>query len=297
MVANAVGPFRKLGLPVMQAAIKVGVHYVDISAEQSFIRSAFETCDAAAQDSGLTILPGHGCDFTFAYCAAALIDEAVGRVARCNSFHWPNDFAPSRGTLNSAVGMVAEPHFTYDQGQWLEQEYAWRPKRQKFPDMKDVSYTVPFPGGDVILLPSDFPSLEHCTSHLVLGPRESRGLAFANKLSPITRKLMKTPLLGVIEEKIHANHRDPTEHQRQRDKWSFFVRGDGPEGRAWCRIEGSDTYGISGVCVAQAAARLARGEQKKAGVVSTGKAFSAGAFLEALEPHGVKFTLMKPGAR
>ena len=297
VVANSVGPFVKLGLPVIEEAIKAGVHYVDTAAEQSFIRKAFETYNQDALEAGVTVLPGHACDFTFSYCGAALIDEAVGHVERFSSFHWPNDFSPSRGTLKSAVGMVAEPHFTYDQSQWLPQSYSWSPKRHQFPDMDEASYTVPFPGGDVILLPRDFPSLEHCTSHLVLGQKESRGLALANKLSPITSRLMQTPLLDVIEEKIQANHKDPNQHQRQQDNWSFFVRGDGPDGRAWCRIEGRDTYGISGVCVAQAARWLAEGRQKNAGVVTTGKAFSARDFLQALEPHGVRCTLTRPNNR
>ena len=100
----------------------------------------------------------------------------------------------------------------------------------------------------------------------------------------------------MIEDKIQTDYKDPSEHQRRQDQWSFLVRGDGPNGRAWCRLEGHDTYGISGVCVAQAATWLARGEQKNAGVVSTGKAFSASAFLEALKPHGVRYTLTCPSA-
>ena len=61
--------------------------------------------------------------------------------------------------------------------------------------------------------------------------------------------------------------------------------------KAQVLIQGNDVYGISGDCAALAAFWLQRGKARTDGVTTTGRAFDARTFLEALKPQGVTWSV------
>lgn len=62
VVFNAVGPFHRFALPIVQAAIDAGAHYVDINDDfdvaEALVRD--ERWDRAAKSAGVTVLTGAG---------------------------------------------------------------------------------------------------------------------------------------------------------------------------------------------------------------------------------------------
>lgn len=59
VLLNCAGPFARTAAPLMRAAIRSRVHYLDVAAELDSYRFA-ETCDAEARDVGVMLLPGSG---------------------------------------------------------------------------------------------------------------------------------------------------------------------------------------------------------------------------------------------
>jgi saccharopine dehydrogenase-like NADP-dependent oxidoreductase len=59
VVMNTVGPYYRLGIPIVQAAIKTGRHYIDINDDYRPTQEILEM-DDAARSAGLTILLGMG---------------------------------------------------------------------------------------------------------------------------------------------------------------------------------------------------------------------------------------------
>jgi Saccharopine dehydrogenase NADP binding domain len=57
-VINCAGPFFDTAIPLVDAALRAGIPYLDIAPEQAVVRSIFETRGAAARAAGVAILPG-----------------------------------------------------------------------------------------------------------------------------------------------------------------------------------------------------------------------------------------------
>lgn len=61
VVISTVGPYAKLGLPLVRACAAEGTHYVDLTGEVQFTRTSIDECNAAAKKSGACIV--HSCGF------------------------------------------------------------------------------------------------------------------------------------------------------------------------------------------------------------------------------------------
>ena len=78
VVLNCAGPFMHTAEPLMRAAIRAGVHYLDVAAEMDSYRLA-ETLDDEAKCAGVMLMPGSGGSVAMLGCLAA---HALKRVAR-----------------------------------------------------------------------------------------------------------------------------------------------------------------------------------------------------------------------
>jgi short subunit dehydrogenase-like uncharacterized protein len=110
-VINCAGPFLDTADALAAAAVKSGIHYVDVSAEQPSVRTTLEKFDEPAREAGVAIIPGTGFYGGFAdllvtatlgdWTSADTIDILIG----LDSWH------PTRGTRvtgerNKATRMV-----------------------------------------------------------------------------------------------------------------------------------------------------------------------------------------------
>ncbi len=59
VVCNTAGPFIYNGPRVIEAALKAGCHYLDISGEQTWVRRVSEQWGAKFAERGLLAAPGH----------------------------------------------------------------------------------------------------------------------------------------------------------------------------------------------------------------------------------------------
>lgn len=61
VVCNTVGPFMRFGLPVVEAALRAGVHYLDTSGEQHWLMRLLNDYDEAFAKAGLVLAPSTAC--------------------------------------------------------------------------------------------------------------------------------------------------------------------------------------------------------------------------------------------
>ncbi|CAO3656667.1 unnamed protein product [Mucor hiemalis] len=62
VVISTVGPFMKYGTPLVEACIRQGTHYVDITGEFPWIKKIIESCDDEAKAKKVMIVPTCGFD-------------------------------------------------------------------------------------------------------------------------------------------------------------------------------------------------------------------------------------------
>lgn len=61
VVATTVGPYRRLGMPLVRACVEAGTHYADLTGEVAFMRESIDTCHDEAARHGVRIV--HACGF------------------------------------------------------------------------------------------------------------------------------------------------------------------------------------------------------------------------------------------
>jgi short subunit dehydrogenase-like uncharacterized protein len=135
VLLSTVGPFIRWGHPAAEAAVDAGAHYVDSTGEPAFIRRVFEIYGPRAAAKGVGMLTALGYDYVPGNFAGALaIEQAGDGVARVD-VAYSTTGKPSRpiegsrlakmaggmggasgGTLSSAIGVFAEPSFSFRDG-------------------------------------------------------------------------------------------------------------------------------------------------------------------------------------
>jgi short subunit dehydrogenase-like uncharacterized protein len=105
VVLNAAGPFANTAEPLIAAAIRAGVHYLDFSAELDTYREAL-ALDGQARAAGIMLLPGSGGSVAMLGSLAA---HAVARVRGARKIRIALDVAGtmSRGSAISASQNIA----------------------------------------------------------------------------------------------------------------------------------------------------------------------------------------------
>jgi short subunit dehydrogenase-like uncharacterized protein len=154
VVIACAGPFTKLGMPVAEACVKTGTHYVDITGEFNYGRKLVEELHDSAVKKGVVLLPFSGfdsvpSDLSNAY-AFELAQEAGTDIRHvANAFRIKGGMAPSRGTIESIL-LIFENLEKQDRSPMSLIPSDRRPKvatpSAKFPSFNRalVSFTGPF---------------------------------------------------------------------------------------------------------------------------------------------------------
>ena len=88
VVASCAGPFSRLGTAVVDACVRSGTHYADITGETVWARSILERYDASAKEAGVALVPFCGFDsipadlgvLRLVRSARERFDEGIGDV-------------------------------------------------------------------------------------------------------------------------------------------------------------------------------------------------------------------------
>ena len=243
-VLSAAGPFARFGLPVLDAAIAAGAHYVDTTAEQSFMRMARSRHDAAVA-AGVTALPACGVEYLPMFLLAALAGD--GPV---ESYIWLDDFLPTQGSVRSMVSMAGVGPTPW-------------PRRVRFGERSGSALRIP--GAEEVFVHPD------SRTHLAL--RWFEAWPFA--LTWLPAKLLKPDRFA---DAIAARVTDPTPDQQAADGFTVVVRRAGRT----LRLDGRDVYGSTAVYAAAVARMLVAGGARRAGVVDAGSALDPQAVLTAI---------------
>ncbi|MFN2426629.1 MAG: trans-acting enoyl reductase family protein [Candidatus Binatia bacterium] len=290
-VVNTVGPFRRWGMPVVKAAVDLGVHYVDTTGEQAFQMQVYEELHRRAISTGSTVVTGAAFEFTFSYLGAALLHERTGPLLTTSSYYLAGGFHPTIGTARSTLGMLSEELLAFRDGKLIPLPTDRRAREVRFPGESETFHAIVIPGGDAVMLPLDIPPLQSACCHLLLPRWPARLLAPLAHAQPRLRSWLTPSRVATLDGLLKRWHRDPTDSERAATPWKVFVHGQTPSGSHVFVASGNDVYAISGVTAANTAMWLADGRGRDGGVMTTGKALPAVEFLDAMRPHGVKWEL------
>ena len=139
VVATTVGPYRKYGMPLVEACAEAGTDYVDLTGEPLFIRDSIDRCHDRAAASGARIVHCCGFDSIPSELGVWLLHQEAGELEQATLVVRAMKGGPSGGTLESMKGMLDEAKADSAVRRMLADPYALSPDRSAEPDLGDES--------------------------------------------------------------------------------------------------------------------------------------------------------------
>lgn len=134
-VATTVGPYRKYGMPLVEACANAGTHYADLTGETLFMRDTIDRFDAVAKASGARITHNCGFDSIPSDIGVLLLHEEAGELEETTYVVRRARGGLSGGTLDSAKTTVDEVRADRSRMKVLGDPYALSPDRTAEPEL------------------------------------------------------------------------------------------------------------------------------------------------------------------
>lgn len=263
-VINCAGPFASTTGPVIEAALRAKIPYLDVAAELEANLDTFAHYRERAQDAGAVIVPAMA---FFGGLGDLLATAAMGDWTEADEAHIAyalSDWHPTAGTRRS--GAVSRERrgaqrLRYRGGQWERRTDAAPTMEWAFPEpMGSQPVIGEFTMADVVTVAQHL-AIPDVTTYMTT--QAVRDIAAPDTPAPTAA--------------------DESGRSHQTFLVDVVVRSDGAERRATAR--GQDIYAVTAPLVAEALERVLAGHTKTEGVVSAGETFDATDFLSALAPH------------
>jgi len=256
-IINCAGPFIDTAVPVIEAALRSGIHYLDVAAEQAAVLAVFEKFADAARDTAVVVAPAmafYG-GLSDLLATAAMGDwSAADEISIATAL---DSWKPTRGTRLTGQRNPGK-HFVFSNNK-LE--------RADPPPARTWNFSAPFGTQDVL------------------------GLALAETIT-ISRHLKAPEIRAYLNLVSIKDLRDPNTPEPAATDESgcssqiflveVIVRRGSEERCATAR--GRDIYAITAPIVVEAAQRVVNGLAKTTGVAAAGEIFDARDFLRSLCP-------------
>jgi hypothetical protein len=258
-VINCAGPFLETATPVIEAALRAGIPYLDLAAEQEAVRATFERLDAPARAAGVTVVPAMA---FYGGLADLLATAAMGDWAQADSIEIAialDSWHPTRGTR-----LTGERN-TFRRLVYADHRLAPLPdpplaRMWSFPAPFGTCPVTSVPLSEIITISRHLPV---AAIHSYMNAEPLRDLRDAATAPPVPA--------------------DPSGRSAQVFVADVIVRRGGEQRRATAR--GRDIYAVTAPLVVEAATRIVTANSPPAGVHAPGELFDAREFLAALSPE------------
>lgn len=257
-VINCAGPFMDTAEPLIAAALRAGIHYLDVTAEQPSVRTTFEQFSAAASERGVTVAPAMGFYGGLADLLATAAMDDWKAADEINVAIALDSWQPTLGTRLTGARNTARRQVLID-GQLT-------PLADP-PPQSSWTFPAPFGEQEMVELPFSETLLIH--HHLPVATLHSY--------------LNLTPLRELRDSATPPpTAADDSGRSAQIFAIEVVVRKGSQERRALAR--GRDIYAFTAPFVVEAVQRILDGRASARGVVAPGALFDAPDFLRALGP-------------
>jgi short subunit dehydrogenase-like uncharacterized protein len=262
-VINCAGPFMDTAIPVIDAALRAGIPYLDVAAEQQTVQAIIATRDAAARHAGVVLLPAAAFYGGLADLLASAVHDGSEPVDEVTVAMFLDSWHPTSGTRVTGKRNTAK-RLMQRQG-----------RLEVIPDpapTRHWDFPAPFGDQDMVMLPL------------------TEMITLAHHLRPetIDSWINQAPLRDLRDPATPPpKASDAQGRSAQLFVMDVLVRKGDQVRRA--TASGQDIYAVTAPIIVEALERLLAGEARdKAGVRSLGDAFDARAFLDALGPDTVR---------
>lgn len=323
VVATTVGPYRKYGVPLVEACAQAGTHYADLTGEPLFMRETIDRFDGAARESGARVVHNCGFDSIPSDIGVLLLYEAAGELEDTTYVVRRLKGGVSGGTVDSLRGTVDEARADRSLLKVLADPYALSPDRAAEPDigeeqdLRGVEYSdelhswlAPFVMATIntrVVRRSN--ALQQWSYGRRFRYREVmacgdgaagrvRALGTAAVIGGLTAGMAIPPVRSVLDRVLPDPGEGPKEELVRGGSYDIEIHARTPSGERWvCHVaaQGDPGYGATSVILGESALCLALdGERlpQRAGVLTPATAMGA-VVAERLRAAGQTFEVAR----
>ncbi len=237
-VLNCAGPFSATAAPMMQACLRAGAHYLDITGEIGVFELAHSLHDRA-RSAGTVLCPGVGFDVIPTDCVAAALKAALPDATHLAlGFDTRSGFSP--GTAKTSVEGLAQGGKVRRNGQIVTVPLAYEVRRIDFGDGEKEAMTIPWGDVATAYYTTGIPNIQ------VFMPAPPKLIASARRANLIRPLLGLAWVQRLIKARIAKPVKGPNEEQRAR--MPTFVWGEATNARGdrkTARIRTANGYSLT----------------------------------------------------
>ncbi|MCM0674762.1 saccharopine dehydrogenase NADP-binding domain-containing protein [Micromonospora phytophila] len=265
-VVNCAGPFASTAAPVIEAALRAGVPYVDVAAEIEANLDTFTHFTDRAQTAGVAVVPAMA---FFGGLGDLLVTTAMGDWTAADEAH----VAYGLSSWHPTVGTLASGTVSRDRRDGRRVRYTGG-RLEYYVDERDLprmEWDFPAPLGRRTVL-GEFTMADVVTvpSHLSI---------------PEVRTYMTTDAAKDLAAPGTPAPTADDEFGRSAQTFTVDVIVRSGDTRRRVVASGRDIYAISAPLAVEAVHRILGGRTRTSGVASAGEIFDAPDFLRALSAH------------
>jgi short subunit dehydrogenase-like uncharacterized protein len=229
VVLHAAGPFKHTAIPMIEACLQTGTHYLDITGEIEVFEKA-RHYDKAAQAKGVMIMPGVGFDVVPTDCLSLFLKQELP-----NANHLQLAFASlgggvSHGTALTMAEGLGEGGAIREEGRIVKKPLGHKGRWVNFGPKELFVMTIPWGDVSTAYFTTGIPNIEVYTS---IKP----GLYKVLKFQQLYNWLLRTNWVrNYVKKRIHQRPAGPNEKQRNQSKSMVWGQVQNAEGK---RVEAS----------------------------------------------------------
>lgn len=206
LVLNCAGPFNPSADIVVQACIKRGIHYLDISGEpEMFEKHLARNKQAAA--SGSVVIPGVGFDVVPSDTLAKRLADRMPDAVNLELAFF-GDGQGSAGSAKTVLGMMADKCKVRRNGKIVRKPLAFSRKSIRFSDREEWCMSIPWGDISTAYHSTGIPNI---TMYMAAAPKAARMMRL---LSPLASLLALPAIQKKMFAKIEANVQGPDSEMR-----------------------------------------------------------------------------------
>jgi len=257
VVLHCAGPFVHTAAPMVEACLRTGTHYLDITGEIAVFEALAARHDAARR-AGVMLLPGAGFDVVPSDCLAAHLSQRLPTATRLQLGIRALGQV-SRGTATTALEGIArgEGGLVRKQGKLTPTPVAWKTREIDFGKGPRLAVTVPW--GDVS-------TAYHSTgiADIEVYMSFSPATVQVMKASRHLGWLLKLPgVVDLLKRRIRSGAPGPTDAERAAGRGLLWGRAENDAGNAVeSRLHTPEGYTLTALTSLLIARKVLAGEVK-----------------------------------
>jgi hypothetical protein len=257
-VINCAGPFADTAPSVVEAALRCGIHYFDVAAEQRAVRQTLATYDTSARESCVVVMPAVAFYGGLADLLATVATREAGSVETIDIAVALDYWHPTLGTRRTGERNTAR-RLVVSEGRLTALPIAAPQSRWLFPEPFGVQPIVSVPLSEVITISRHIPA-RRVSSFMTTAP-----------LKDLRDPTTPPPVAA-----------DDSGRSSQQFVMDVIARTS--SGTSRVAASGRDIYAASAPMVVEACLRVLNGTPGTGGTFVAGQLFGASDFLAALAP-------------